>query len=76
MDDLSLSAGLFGCSRRTAKAAALRDSFNYLFNKQLVNALNAPFKKNGQSTLTTLEMTPQPIKIAGLSFKVIGPTEG
>jgi hypothetical protein len=53
----------------------LRDSFKYLFDHHQINALNAPFKKNGHSTLITLEMTPQPIKIDGLAFKVLGPME-
>lgn len=53
----------------------LRDSFQYLLDHHQINALNAPFKKNGQSTLITLEMTPQPVKIDGLAFKILGPME-
>lgn len=53
----------------------LRDSFQYLLDHHQINALNAPFKKNGQSTLITLEMTPQPVKIDGLAIKVLGPME-
>jgi hypothetical protein len=54
---------------------ALRNSFEYLFDQQQINALNAPFKKGGKPTLITLEMTPAPVAIDGLSFKVIGPME-
>jgi len=53
----------------------LRDSFGYLFDQHHITALNAPFKKNGHSSLITLETTPQPIKIDGLAFRILGPME-
>jgi hypothetical protein len=53
----------------------LRDSWQFLFNHGQTAALNAPFTKNGQSTLITREMTPTPVSIGGLGVTIIGPME-
>lgn len=51
----------------------LRDDFQFLFDQQEIQALNAPFKKAGKPTLITAEMTPAPVTVAGLSWQVLGP---
>lgn len=51
----------------------LRIDHEFLFERQDIAALNLPFRKNGKPTLITAELTPEPIDIAGLSFKVVGP---
>jgi hypothetical protein len=53
----------------------LRDSFQYLFDQQQINALNAPFKKNGLPTLITRGAALQPLEIGGLAFTILGPGE-
>jgi beta-lactamase superfamily II metal-dependent hydrolase len=54
----------------------VRDDHKFLFDKQQIAALNTPFKDNqGRPTLITAEMTPTPVKIAGLEFRVAGPLE-
>jgi hypothetical protein len=53
----------------------LRDSFEFLFAQNQIATLNAPFKKNGEATLITTEMTPQAAEINGLKFKVAGPMQ-
>ena len=44
----------------------LRDNHNFLYKANEIAALNHPFKKNGKPTLITAEMTPEPVKVAGL----------
>jgi hypothetical protein len=53
----------------------LRDNHNFLYKKQEIAPLNHPFKKDGSATLITAEMTPEPAKVAGLKFTVVGPLE-
>jgi hypothetical protein len=53
----------------------LRNYFGILHNAQLIATLNAPFQKNGKPTLITLEMTPTPVSITGLTFRIIGPMQ-
>lgn len=53
----------------------LRDSHKFLHDAGQIAPLNSPFKKNGKFTLITAEMTPAPVKIAGLEFKIAGPLE-
>lgn len=52
----------------------VRDDHKFLFDQGQTTALNSPFKSSsGKPTLITAEMTPAPVKIAGLEFKIIGP---
>lgn len=52
----------------------VRLAHEFLFQRQQTAALNTPFKNaHGDPTLITAEMTPEPVKIAGLEFTIVGP---
>src|SRR5262249_17633381 len=53
----------------------LRDNHNLLYKANEIAALNNPFKKNDKPTLITSEMTPEPVKVAGLKFTIAGPLQ-
>ncbi len=52
----------------------VRDDHKFIFEQHQTAALNSPFQNAaGQPTLITAEMTPAPVDIAGLKFKIVGP---
>jgi len=53
----------------------LRDNHGVLREAHDIAVINHPFEKNGKPTLITAEMTPTPVKLDGLSFKIVGPLE-
>ncbi len=57
------------------EARELRDNHRFLLDNSEIAALNQPFQKAGRPTLITAEMTPQPQKLFGLSFKIVGPLD-
>lgn len=53
----------------------LRDSFDVLYNASTIGLLNAPFTKNGMSSLITLGKKPLTTHINGLAVTIVGPID-